>query len=278
MAHPVLSPGRVAVVTGAASGIGLSACQHFAGMGMKVAMADIAEADLAEAAETVAARAAGGERDVLSSVVDVSDLAAMTAFRDSVSDRFGPAGLLMNNAAARLDSGNWDTPVAWRRTMAINFMGVVNGVIGFLPAMIDAGQPALVVNLGSKQGITNPPGPRPAYNAAKAAVVNYTESLQHQLRNTPGCPVTAHLLIPGWTTTGGRPHRAGAWFPSQVVGFMLAALENGDFYILCPDDEVSPAEDRRRVLWAAGDIAENRPALSRWHPDYGEAFKSFKAR
>ena len=278
MIHPALMPGRVAVVTGAASGIGLSACQHFAGMGMKVAMSDVAEADLAEAAEAVAARAAGGEADILSAVVDVSDLEAMSAFQKTVRERFGSAALLMNNAVARIDTGTWDNPIGWRRTMAINFMGVVNGAIAFLPDMIAAGEPALVVNLGSKQGITNPPGPRPAYTAAKAAVINYTESLQHQLRNTPDCKVTAHLLIPGWTTTGKRAHQAGAWLPAQVIGYMLAALENGDFYILCPDDEVSPAEDRRRVLWAAGDIADNRPALSRWHPDHGEAFKTFKVR
>jgi hypothetical protein len=57
---------------------------------------------------------------------------------------------------------------------------------------------------------------------------------------------------------------------------MLAALGQSDFYILCPDDEIDTAEDKRRVLWAAGDITHNRPPLSRWHPDHGDAFKSFE--
>ena len=128
----------------------------------------------------------------------------------------------------------------------------------------------MVVNVGSKQGITNPPS-NPPYNVAKAAVKAYTELLQHELRNTPGAQVTAHLLIPGMTTTGRREHRPGAWMPDQVVDVMMAALERGDFYILCPDGEVTPEMDRKRILWAAGDIVENRPALSRWE-------ESFKAR
>ena len=57
---------------------------------------------------------------------------------------------------------------------------------------------------------------------------------------------------------------------------MLDAIVGGRFYILCPDDEVTPEEDRRRVLWAAGDIADDRPPLSRWHPQFGDAFKAFK--
>ena len=61
-----------------------------------------------------------------------------------------------------------------------------------------------------------------------------------------------------------------------VADHLLAALERGDFYVLCPDNEVTPEMDRKRVLWAAGDIAENRPALSRWHPDWKDAFEAFE--
>jgi hypothetical protein len=89
--------------------------------------------------------------------------------------------------------------------------------------------------------------------------------------------VTAHLLVPGWTTTGKNEHRHGAWLPEQVVDFMLNAIDGGSFYIICPDDEVSEEEDKRRILWGAGDITEDRPALSRWHPDWKAAFESFEA-
>ena len=102
------------------------------------------------------------------------------------------------------------------------------------------------------------------------------ESLQHELRNTNGCQVTAHLLVPGWTTTGDREHHPSAWLPEQVADWMIAGLERGDFYILCLDNEVTAEMDRKRILWGAMDIAENRPALSRWHPDYKGEFESFE--
>ncbi len=133
---------------------------------------------------------------------------------------------------------------------------------------------SMIVNTGSKQGITNPPG-KPAYNVCKAAVKAYSECLQHELRNRDDCRISAHLLIPGWTTTGKRAHAPGAWLPDQVIDVMMTALERGDFYILCPDDETTPEMDRQRILWAAGDIIDNRPALSRWHPDFAEAFERF---
>jgi len=114
--------------------------------------------------------------------------------------------------------------------------------------MIDQGTPSVIVNTGSKQGITNPPG-NAAYNASKAALKSYTESLQHELRNTDGCQVSAHLLVPGWTTTGKREHKPGAWLPDQVIDVLLEALARGDFYIVCPDDEVTSEMDTARILW-----------------------------
>jgi short-subunit dehydrogenase len=149
----------------------------------------------------------------------------------------------------------------------------------FVPAMIERGRPGLIINTGSKQGITTPPGD-PAYNIAKAGVKVFTEALQHQLRNTPNCRLSAHLLIPGFVFTklsaGGRTEKpAGAWTPEQTVDFMIERLNAGDFYILCPDNDVPRSLDERRILWAAGDIVENRPPLSRWHPDYGAAFAEF---
>jgi short-subunit dehydrogenase len=147
--------------------------------------------------------------------------------------------------------------------------------------MAQRGRPGLIINTGSKQGITTPPGD-PAYNISKAGVKAFTEALQHELRNTPGCKVSAHLLIPAFVFSGltarGRAEKpAGAWTPEQTVDFMLERLAAGDFYILCPDNETPRALDERRIMWAAGDIVDNRPALSRWHPDYAEAFKAFAA-
>jgi short-subunit dehydrogenase len=148
--------------------------------------------------------------------------------------------------------------------------------------MIAHGEPSLIINTGSKQGITTPPG-NPAYNVAKAGVKAFTEALQHELRNTPNCQLSAHLLIPGFVftglTKGDRTEKPdGAWTPEETVQFMLTSLERGDFYILCPDNDVDRATDERRMAWAAGDIIENRPPLSRWHPDFADAAKDFISR
>jgi NAD(P)-dependent dehydrogenase (short-subunit alcohol dehydrogenase family) len=112
---------------------------------------------------------------------------------------------------------------------------------------------------------------------SKAGVKVFTEQLQHELRNIKGGKVSAHLLIPGFVftplTAKDRTEKpAAAWTPEQTVDFMFRELERGTFYILCPDNDVDRPLDEKRIAWAAGDIVENRPPLSRWHPDYAEAF------
>ena len=134
----------------------------------------------------------------------------------------------------------------------------------------------------AKQGITTPPG-NPAYNVAKAGVKVFTESLQHELRGTADCHVSAHLLIPGFVftglTAGERTEKpAAAWTPEQTIEFMIAALERGDFYILCPDNDVPRPLDEKRMAWAIGDVIENRPPLSRWHPDWAGKFQDWVER
>ena len=158
---------------------------------------------------------------------------------------------------------------------------MINAVQTFTEDMVAQAAPCAIINTGSKQGITNPPGDI-AYNVTKSGVKTLTEGLAHQLRNVPGGQVSAHLLIPGFTftgmTRGARTEKPpGAWTPEQVVAFMEAAMAKGDFYILCPDNDVPRATDEKRMAWAVGDIIENRPALSRWHPDYEAAFARFMA-
>ena len=279
MAHPALAPGAVAVVTGGASGIGLAAAHRFAAMGMRVCIADLGGERLAQAAGGLAAEAPAGADAVLAVETDVADPGAVAGLEAAVTERFGGTDVLMNNAGIGPESTIFGRADAWTRTLGVNLWGVIHGTQTFGPGMVARGRPGLIVNTGSKQGITAPPG-NPAYNVSKAGVKVVTEALAHELRNTPGCRVSAHLLIPGFVFTGlTRGDRAekppAAWTPEQTVDFMLQRLAAGDFYILCPDNDVPRALDERRIAWAAGDIIENRPALSRWHPDYAEVFAAF---
>ena len=279
MPHSALTPGSVAVVTGGAAGIGLAAAKRFAQLGLRVCIADLGADRLARAAEALAVLTANGTHDVMTMETDVSRVEDLRRLEAAVRDRFGGTDVLMNNAGIQPGSGMFGPAGNWERVLGVNLWGVIHGTQTFVPAMIERARPGLVINTGSKQGITTPPGD-PAYNVSKAGLKAFTEALQHELRNTPNSRISAHLLIPGFVFTElaahGRTQKpAGAWTPEQTVDFMMERLEAGDFYILCPDNDVPRALDERRILWAASDIVENRPALSRWHPDYAAAFETF---
>lgn len=113
-----------------------------------------------------------------------------------------------------------------------------------------------------------------------------TEQLSHQLLKQTGTGLTAHLLVlairtdmndPGMDEhSGNKPDEA--WTAARVIDYFLPRFERGDFYIICPDNAVTSEMDARRILWAAGDMLDNRPALSRWHPDWKRAFEQWMAK
>jgi NAD(P)-dependent dehydrogenase (short-subunit alcohol dehydrogenase family) len=278
MTQPAFTPGSVAVITGGAAGIGLAAAKRFAQLGLRVCLADRGQARLDRAAEELAAIAVDGANGVMAVETDVSRIEDLRRLDAVVRDRFGGSDVLMNNAGIQTGSSVLDE-ANWARVLEVNLWGAIRGTQVFVPGMIARGRPGLVINTGSKQGITTPPGD-PAYNVSKAALKAFTEALQHELRNTQGCQISAHLLIPGFVFTDlaahGRTEKpAAAWTPEQTVDFMMERLDANDFYILCPDNDVPRSLDERRILWAAGDIVENRPPLSRWHPDYKQAFDAY---
>jgi len=274
MTHPAFSSHSVAVITGGASGIGLAAACKFGAMGMRVVVVDKDAEKLASAADAV--RAAGAA-DVLTSEADVSDRSQLVALEQTVTDRFGGTDILMNNAGVGVTSSALGEAAPWQTMLSVNLWGPVNGTQVFAPNMIARGRPGAIINTGSKQGITTPPG-NPGYNVSKAALKTFTEALSHELRNTQGHQITAHLLVPGFVHTGmiGTPDKPpAAWTAEQTVDFFVQSMNAGDFYILCPDNDATRDIDEKRIAWSAGDTIEKRPPLSRRHPAHHDACTAF---
>lgn len=267
---------NVAVITGAAHGIGAAMARRFAAEGMQLSLFDRDEQALLSLSETFAVKTCCTVGDVAST----EDL--QTLYNNTMSE-FGRVSLLVNNAAVNTGAGPWDEPERWLKHIQTNLLSTLSLQHLFVPGMLAHDAPAAVVNLGSKEGITTPPG-NAAYSAGKAAIKVLTEQLAHELRQAVGERVTAHLLIPGYTWTpmnfpgmdeknDNQPE--AAWTAAQVVDYFITSFTNGDFYILCPDNEVTPEMDAKRIAWASRDIIENRPALSRWHPDWKKKFDAW---
>ena len=271
-----MTAGKTAVVTGAAGGIGLEAARQFASAGMNLVITDIQEEALAKAEAGLKESGA----NVLSMPCDVSSPENLTALQEAVQSHFGPVHCLMNNAGiGRLGTKPWEDLDGCNTMLATNLMGIIHGCHAFIPSMLAHGEPGAVINTGSKQGITRPPG-NYAYNLSKAGVLAYTESVALGFRQEENCKLTAHLLVPAFVYTpmisGFIPQKPPfAATAEETVTFMMDALRRNEFYILCPDNETPRALDEKRIQWTADDIIKNRPALSRWHPDFEEAFKRF---
>ncbi len=273
-----IKAGGYAVVTGAASGVGRVAALRFAKVGLGVILADLSSDKLEEAVEEVRTVSADGV-EVIGKPTDVTKDADLEALAD-LAFSTGPVAVLMNNAGiGGLPTTPWSGLDNWHRLLDVNFHGVLRGLQAFVPRMIEANRAAVVINTGSKQGITTPPG-NPAYNISKAAVRILSEQLAHELRKADA-PISAHLFVPGFTYTGmvarSIPEKPdSAWTSEQTVDYFIERMAKGDFYILCPDNDVDETRDQRRVEWSARDVIENRPALSRWHPEFAKAFAAFE--
>ena len=248
--------GRVAVVTGAASGLGRGYADRFASEGMKVVLADIDEAALDGA---VAELRAGGH-DVLGVRTDVTDPESVDALAGAAFERYGKVHVLCNNAGGGggVSGPIWEIPLEqWRRSLALNTYGVVHGIRSFVPRMIEMDEEAHVVNTASMSGLVAGGG---VYGAAKHAVVSISETLHLQLQRR-GLKVRAHCLCPWWMRTGilrGRPDAStreaieSGMLPADVVERVMQAFRDGRFYIL-PQHELDGV-----VLGRASSIVEER--------------------
>ena len=189
--------GKVAVITGAASGLGRAFAEQGAALGMRLVLADIDSDALADTAATL--REAGAE--VVAVPTDVSDAGAVEALARKTLDSYGKAHLLFNNAGVGASGLAWEMSANdWAWVFGVNVMGVAHGVRVFAPIMIGQNEPAHIVNTASVAGFLAPPL-MSVYNASKHAVVGLTETLYHDLRKV-GAPVGCSLLSPAFAPTG----------------------------------------------------------------------------
>lgn len=271
--------GKTAVITGGASGLGLEAARRYATAGMNIVILD-RNGEALQAAEDELSQLTAEAAGVLARDCDVADREQLQAACDAVFEAFGAVHCLMNNAGMGMPVGvPWENLEALETTLSINLWGVINGCATFIPRMLESGAPGVVINTGSKQGITRPPG-NFAYNLSKVGVLAYTESVAHAFTQIEGCGLSAHLLVPGFVYTPMvsrfiPKQPPFAWTAEQTIDYMLPCIDRGDFYVICPDNE-SPRElDEKRIQWSADDIIRNRPALSRWNPAFKEAYERF---
>jgi short-subunit dehydrogenase len=279
--HPAIRSGAVAVITGAAVGIGYAIARRVASEGMNVVLFDRDASALDVAIKTL--RNQFPDVNLLVIKGDVTSESDLHHLYER-SCEFGEVSLLVNNAAINTGAGPWEGLAQWRMLMVINFWSVLTLQQLFVDTMFSQSGAAAIVNLGSKEGITTRPG-NAAYSLSKAAVKVLTEQLAHELREKVGDRVTAHLLIPGYTftpmnfpgMTRDTQKPDSPWTADQVADRMVEKMAEGDFYIFCEDNEASWELDQRRMQWAADDMIQNRPALSRWHEDYADEFTDYIA-
>jgi NAD(P)-dependent dehydrogenase (short-subunit alcohol dehydrogenase family) len=187
LSHPALAADAVAVITGGAAGIGFAAAMRFAQLGLRVCIADLGEDRLSRAGDALSAAFPGAASNILTMSADVSRMDEVQRPEAAVRQRFGGADILMNNAGIQPGSRMFAPSANWERILGVNLWGVINGSQVFAPHMINHGRPGLIINTGSKQGTTTPPGD-PAYNVAKAGVRSAPARIAEHTRLPTQCP------------------------------------------------------------------------------------------
>ena len=260
-----LTEGKVAVVTGAGSGIGYALAERFARSGLNVVLADVQDDALAEA--TARIEALGVE--ALAVHCDVSKVEEVEALAQRTIERFEGVHVVCNNAGVAARTDPWFGPISsWEWVFGVNVWGVVHGCRTFIPHLLGGGH---IVNTASIAGLM--PGFGPNYDASKHAVVALTENLYHTLRMA-GLPIGVSVLCPGWVRTsildadrnwpehlGALPDKAPA---SQVTEkYVRKALEEGATPAFIADQVAEAVQEDR--YWVIPQQEFFDIAIERWH-------------
>ena len=269
MSVSVFSTGKNALITGAASGVGLAVAKLCASHGMNLHLVDNNSSALTEAKNGITTKGT-----LETHTLDVASLDDWSSLKSTLDKSNTKLDFLHLNAGIGA-KGDWTDSSYFHKIFDVNFFGVINGINTFVPHFQnDSSDAKAIVVTGSKQGITNPPG-NPAYNASKSALKSITEHLSFDLaKSSPKTSV--HLLVPGWTftgLTGGGSTKAkpdGAWSAEQVADFLYKKMGEGKFYVMCPDNDVDWETDRKRMMWTMGDVVYERQPQSRWRDEFKE--------
>lgn len=210
--------GQVAVITGAASGIGLAFARHARSLGCKLVLADVDTHALKEIAREFA--------DCLTQVVDVSDARQLDALAQASYEQFGRVDLLFNNAGIMVNGFSWQLSAAqWQKVLSINLMGVVHGITSFVPRMLAQKTPAHIVNTSSLAGLLAAPLMGP-YGASKHAIVAISETLQYELQSV-GAPIGVSVLCPAQVATNIMQAADAADINDTATGQLNQFLRSG---------------------------------------------------
>lgn len=218
--------GKVAVITGAASGIGSGLARKAKAMGMQLVLADISAAPL---------QALAGELNALAVVTDVSSAESVEQLARRAYAEYGQVDLLFNNAGVMAAGFSWQIePEHWRRTLDINLYGVLNGIRSFVPRMLAAGKPARIVNTASVGGFLASPLMAP-YSVSKFAVVALTESLRAEME-LMNAPIRVSLLAPGPVKTDIFRDPCGSQASEAARGFVAQMTQLTEQYGISSDE------------------------------------------